>query len=233
VTLQGMYCQVMSTIPAERGAREGGDELHVRATGALRGARSFVSLAGEASRPIIHALYERGYRGAILIELESVVPQKASGDLQTALMAAGWCHVQTPLAKHDHPGGLWCPPAPNRPLREFEPFVGGGLLGTFATVSVTPTALYYKGKLVVRLEGGRVPGKYITDGPQGHLIHPLRKAILADHPHPGISDAIRIVVAPGMTLSSYLMFSISYSGSQALAQATRSGRSMPVSVRCQ
>lgn len=213
--------------------RRDGARLHVRATGALRGAWSFGTFAGEASRPIINALYERGYRGVILIELENVVPLEASVDLVTALKSAGWCHVRRPLARHDNPGGLSCPNAGNRPLRELKPFVDGGLLGTFATVRVTPTGLYYKGKLVVRIEGGRVPENYITDGPEGHLIHPLRKAILADHPHPGISDAIRIVVTPGMTLSSYLMYSISYSGSHALAQATRSGRSMTVSVTCQ
>lgn len=212
--------------------RESG-RMHVRATGGAEGAWSFDSFAGEAPRPIINALYERGYRGEIAFKVENVVPAKAFSDLVSALTSAGWCKHHTTLAKHDDPGGLSCPNAGNRPLRRAQPFTDDGMLGTTATVRVTPTALYYKGKLVVKLEGGRVPGTYITDGPQGHLIHPLRKAILADHPQPGISDSIRIAVTPGMTLSSYLWSSISYSANQALAQATRSKRSVDVSVSCQ
>ncbi len=216
--------------------RHQGARLQVRATGTVHGAWSFDSLSGEAARPIINALYNTGYQGEILIQVENVVGLSAYVDLDMALQAAGWCQVQTPMAKHDAPGGLSCPPSRSRPLREFSPTVDGGVLGTLATVRVTPTGLYYKGRFVVKLEDGRVPGNFITDGPQGHLIHPLRKAILADqadHPKPGIPDSLRIVVTPGMTLSSYLAYSISYSGSQALAQATRSDRSMPLSFHCQ
>jgi len=213
--------------------RRDGAKLHVRATGSVRGTWSFDSFSGEAARPIINALYEHSYQGAILIQLENVVPLSAFVDLDIALQSAGWCQVMTPEARYDAPGGLSCPHAGNRPLQEVSPYVDGGALGTVATVRVTPTGLYYKGKFVVKLEGGRVPGHYLTDGPQGHLIHPLRKALLADHPKPGIPGSLRIVVTPGMTLSSYLSYAISYSGSQALAQATRTGRTMPLSYRCQ
>jgi hypothetical protein len=232
------YCRILRT-PARSAPevtlwlRRQGARLHVRATGGVDGSWSFDRLSGEAARPIINALYERKYRGAIWIRLENVVPLSAFVDLDVALQAAGWCQVQSPEAKHDGPGGLSCPPGGNRPVREFLPLLDGGVLGTAASVRVTPTGLYYKGKFVVKIEGGRVPGNFITDGPQGYLIHPLRKAILADHPKPGIPSSVRIVVAPGMTLSSYLAYSISYSGTQALAQATRNDRTMPQSLHCQ
>ena len=52
--------------------RRDGERLHVRATGALRGAWSFDSLSGDAPAPIINALYDIGFRGGILIRLENV-----------------------------------------------------------------------------------------------------------------------------------------------------------------
>jgi hypothetical protein len=205
----------------------------VRAEGALTGAWTFDSFGGAAARPLMDALYARRFRGEISIQLDGVLPVKVFRDLSGALGAAGWCRVVIPEAPHDAPGGLSCPLAWNRPLRRFASWYDGGALGTRATVRVTPTALYYKGRRVVRLEHGRVPGRFLTDGPEGHLIHPLRKAILADHPSPGIPDAVRIVVTPGVTVSTYLVFSITYSANQALAQATRDERAVLFGLRCQ
>ncbi len=183
----------------------------------------------QGMRPLVDGLYRQAPNAQIAVLVDGVVPMDAFKSLIAVMGAAGWCQLGLPRVPRSHPGGLSCPPAPGRKTK---PASGLGKGSSEASILVTPSAMYYNGKLVLRLEDGMAPGDAITDGPQGHLIHLLRVKMLEDLRGPKPPEAFNVYAAPGMTLPMYTVSSISYSAYNALGQASSPRTQLPMSLSC-